>query len=222
MVSGTRLVTWGCRWRASVVKMRQIWLRHKNGGGRVFGNDASADADTYLDRKSSIGDSAETYDARIYNSQIYDSAIVHRASVWDSSIGGTSRILGGEKGAVLADCSLLGDTRISENPTIYGVFLRNARVFGDAVLEGNWSIDEFVSIHRGMWVQPPRYKVIEGDNIRVVLSECVDDHFHLGCWCLPREIWFRPGYRQRLGAHSGWTPAQVECAFNTFSSWASA
>lgn len=202
--------------------MRQIWLRHKNGGGKVFGNDADVSADSYVSRHSSVGDFAEVFDSRIYDSRVSDSAIVHRASVWDSIIGGSSRVLGGDKGAVLAECILSGDARISDSPTIYGVFLRDARIFGDAVLEGDWSITDFVRIHRGIWLQPPRYEVIQDENIRVVLSECVDDHFHLGCWCLPRETWFRPGYRQRLGLHSGWTPEQIQFAFDTFSSWASA
>lgn len=200
--------------------MNQIWLRHPNGNGKKFGNDCDVSADSYLDRQSAVGDSAEVYDSRLYGSRVSDSAVIHRASVWDSIIGGTARILGGEKGAVLAECMISGDTRVSENPTIYGVHLRNARVFGDAVLEGDWSLEDFVSIHRGTWKQPPRYKVIEDENIRVVLSECTDDHFHLGCWCLPRETWFRPGYRQRLGAHSGWTPDQIQFAFETFSEWA--
>lgn len=200
--------------------MNQIWLRHKNGGGKKFGNDCDVSADTYLDRQSSVGDSAEIYDSRIYDSKVYGSALVSRASVWESTLTDTVRVMGGEKGAVIVDCLLSEDTRISGDSTLYGVNLRNARVFGDAVLEGNWELDEFVSIHRGKWNQPPRYKVIEDENIRVVLSECTGDHFHLGCWCLPRATWFRKGYRQRLGAHSGWTPAQIEFAFDAFSGWA--
>lgn len=186
----------------------------------VYGNDADVSPDTYLDRQSSVGDSGEVSESRIYESRVSDSALIHRASVWESLIGGKTRIMGGEKGVVVAEAILSGSTRIANNATIYGVFLHNVWVFGDAVLEGDWSLKEFVRIHRGTWTQPPRYKVIEGENIRVVLSECVDDHFHLGCWCLPRETWFRPGYRQRLGAHSGWTPSQIELAFQTFSEWA--
>lgn len=200
--------------------MKQIWLRHPNGNGKKYGNDCDVSADTYLDQESSVGDLAEIYDSRIYESKVYGSAFISRASIWESTITDTARIIGGEKGAVVAECSLSGDTRVSGNPTLYGVLLNNARVFGDAVLEGDWSLTEFVSIHRGVWDRPPRYKVIDDENIRVVLSECTDDHFHLGCWCLPRETWFRPGYRQRLGARSGWTPQQVEFAFDTFSAWA--
>lgn len=200
--------------------MNQIWLRHPNGNGRIFGNDAEADATSYLDRDSSIGDSVDVSDSRLYNSRASDNALISRASIWDSSIIDKCKVIGGERGIVIVDSLLAGKTRVYGNATLHDVSLRNVFVFGDAVLEGGWNADEHLRIHRGTWSRPPRYKVIEGENIRVVLSECTDDHFHLACWCLPRATWFRKGYRQRLGARSGWTPAQIEFAFDTFSAWA--
>lgn len=201
--------------------MNSLYLRHRNGNGKIFGNDAEVDKETFLDRTSSVGDNAEVHNSSIgQNSIVCDNAQVVNASLSNTTTRENARITGCSGTVFIADSEISGESRIWGAPCIQGVNLRNARVFGDAILIGEWALDEYVRIHTGVWHRPPRYRLIEGDNINVILSECVDGHFHLGCWCLPRETWFRKGYRERLGKRSGWTPAQIELAFDTFNQWA--
>lgn len=199
--------------------MRQLWLRHRNGGGKKYGNDCEVSDDTSLDRTSAVGDEAEVYDSIVRGSCIYGQSIVSRALVLSSTVRDQCRIIGSGGRPVIKDCDLSGTTKVWQAPTLHNVDLVDVRVYGTAKLEGPWSLKEFVRIHRGTWTAPPRYLLIEGENINTILSECVDDHYHIGCWCLPRETWFRKGYKERLGAHAGWTPEQIELAFNTTVGW---
>jgi hypothetical protein len=204
--------------------MNQIWLRHRNGGGKKYGNDCEVGPESYLDRLSRVGDSAEIYYSQIIDSLISDDALVSNAWIEKSSISGNVRVVGFPTSwpecLIVYNSRLSGATRIRDRAGVINVDLCGPVISGDARLIGPWSLNDCVRIHAGTWNQPPRWTLIDGENVDVVLSECVDDRYHLGCWCLPRETWFRDGYRQRLGKRSGWTPQQIEFAYDTFSQWA--
>lgn len=171
------------------------WLRHKNGGGKIFGNDAEVSADTFLDRSSIIRGDSNVYHSHIEESEIIDSIIV---------------------GATVRD-SVLNYSRTWDSPVIESVSLKEVAVFGNAILRGPWSLDGPVRIHAGVWTAPPRWDIIEG--MKVSISECTEGRFHLGCWCLPYETWARPQYRQRIGARAAWSDMQIAQAFKRFTEW---
>lgn len=181
----------------------QVWLRHKNGNGRIYGNDAEISLDSYLDKESSIGDKAQCFNGAIIRSVLADNV----------SVAGYPNPI------KIADCELSGNTRLWQCPSLREVSLRDVSVYGNARLIGPWSLSERVRIHQGEWLKPPRYQVIEGNGIRTVISECANNCFHIGCWALPYNVWTRPKYRQRIGAVAGWTPAQVEETYQWFTRW---
>lgn len=181
--------------------MRDIWLRHRNGNGKKYGNDAEISPDTVLDRTSVAGDRVEVYGSQILNySTLTDDTLVINSVIKNSTLAGACRVI---------------------NSTVQDVELRNVRVTCGAQLLGPWALDEFVRIDAGVWYRSPRFHVVAGENIRVVLSECTADRFHLGCWCQSYEKWTREGYRQMLGKYAGWTPTQIEEAFDVFTAWRS-
>ena len=197
--------------------MHQVWLRHKNGGGKKFGNDCEVDVATFLDLSSSVGDAAEVRKSEITDdSTIADQSVVSGASVHNSYVHGQSLILAA--GPLYVSDSDLDAVRAWDHPSIHNCQIAQASIFGEAVLEGV-SLDAPLRIHAGFWDHPPRHHLISGNGIEVTLSECVDDKFHIGCFCLPYDTWTRPNYRQRIGAHSGWTPTQIETAFQKFTEW---
>lgn len=181
------------------VQMKQVFLRHKNGGGKVYGNDALVTADTFLDRKSSVGDSAEVYHSTIIDSIVGDKSIIVGGRIEGSSLG--------------------GQTHVWDNPTITDCSLSNVFVYGDAVLVG-FRLDAFVRVHAGRWVNPPRFERLSGPGLELTVSECVPGFGHIGCKCESYENWFRPGYRQMIGKRCGWTPEMVDFTYQKFQDWA--
>lgn len=203
--------------------MRQIWLRHKNGGGKKYGNDCEVCPKSFMDHSSSAGDNVEVYDSRVIKSFLSDNAHVSNAHVERSIISGDARVVGyyapWPDCLVIIDSNLSGNTRVRELACVSQVDLANVVVYGRAELLGPWCLSESVRIHQGRWEAPPRYAVIEGNGLRVVVSECVNDCFHLGCWTQTYERWTRPGYRQLLGKHAGWSKEMIEAAYDYFTTW---
>src|SRR2546423_1836063 len=105
--------------------MQQVWLRHKNGGGKKFGNECEVSSDSFLDRASSVGDRAEVFNAIIHGSLVCDDV----------------RICGYPSPIEVTDCELTGNTRLWNSPTLRDVALRDVSAYGTAVLRGPWSLD---------------------------------------------------------------------------------
>jgi hypothetical protein len=199
--------------------MNQIWLRHQNGNGKKFGNNCEVSDDSFLDRSSCVGDNAEIFNSRVVDgSVISDNARVSGALISGSNVRDNACVMGYPI-AEISGCDLSGNTRVWQSPRLQNVTLRDVSVFGDAELYGPWELNAAVRIHAGAWSQPPRWRLIQGENIHVVISECVEDRFHVGCFCEPYSEWARPGYRERLGARAGWTPEQIEIGFEWFTRW---
>jgi len=175
--------------------VEQIWLRHHRGNGRKYGNDCEISSDTLLDRHSTVGDSTEAYGSKIISSLIQDDALIINSTVRHSTIAGQSRLY---------------------NATVEEVDLENVRVF-NAKLIGPWSLNEHVRFDRGTWTQPPRYHVIEDSLIRVIISECVSDLMHVGCYCRPWETWRARG--RAYGKVAGWSPGLIDEALVKMAEW---
>lgn len=197
--------------------MKQVFLRHKNGGGRKYGNDCEVDAATFLDRASSVGDSAEVRNSTITEgSMIGDNSIIASASIRNSYIHGESLILGA--GPLYVSDSDLNSVRAWDNPSIQNCHLSRVAVFGDAVLE-NVTVDVHIRIHAGYWSKAPRYAMLSAPGLDVSVSECSKDRFHAGCWCHPWVTWANERWRQRIGRAAGWPPELVEEGFQWFQMW---
>lgn len=174
------------------------WLRHRNGGGRIFGNDADV-IDSYIDRASAIGDRVEVYESRVYSSVLSDDVIVGGAIIENSHLSGSARII---------------------NSQIQDVDLHNAKVFGRAYLVGPWSLSGFVRLH-GIWHRAPKFTEISDGDVHVMLSEChLADYWHVGCWCRPWETWRTRGHA--YGKAAGWSKGLVDEALAILSGWRSA
>lgn len=133
------------------------------------------------------------------------------------------------------DSSLLVDSGVSHshlwNCRVLNSYVKDVNLGGvtvvNALLVGEWSCDVVgLRFDRGVWHREPASAVIGEPNqrndepgVKVVISECQDDRYHIGCWCETYDRWTRVGYRERLGKSAGWQPAQVELAFDTFTDW---
>lgn len=192
--------------------MKQVFLRHKNGGGRIYGNDALVTASTFLDRGSSVGDDAEVYDSELISSVVTDHAVISGARIVDSYISGEVRVLGAvnvTNSTLSGQCRLWGDAKIAD-ATLHNVF-----VFGDATVDG-FSLSAFVRIHSGVWVSAPRFEILRAANLEITISECTEDRFHVGCFCRPWVTWARQEWRQRIGRAAGWPLELIEEGFQWF------
>jgi hypothetical protein len=197
--------------------MRQIWLRHRNGNGKKYGNDCEVSEDTLLDATSSVGDRVEVYDSWILNNSLLsDDAHVSGAHISSSSIRDHVHIVGYSI-LEISGCDLSGNTRLWQSPKLQDVTLRHVVVFGDAHLVGPWALNDRVRIHRGRWERAPRYHHLRSEQIDVMVSECVEDRFHAGCFCLPYAEWKKK--RQRLGARAGWPAGLIEEGFAKMTEW---
>lgn len=152
-------------------------------------------------------------DTEIY----FPSAVIGASVICDSTIVGKSVIR--DSTAVeswVEDSSL--ERSVVAHSDIINVDLAGVTVT-DAELHGPWEMRHPIVIDRGKWFRPPAFALIAGEGIDIVISECVDDRYHIGCFCATYAKWTARGYRERLGKYAGWTPAQIEMAFETFTDW---
>jgi hypothetical protein len=180
-------------------------MRHRGpGNGSIYGPNAEVCSETFLSRDSAVFGDTDIVDSVVRSSRVYDSRL-YGAVV---------------EGSYIERCRVF---RASvERSTLSGLtVLGGADVVGVCVHAPGLRID------RGEWLaRMPAFAYIGERNqpddepgIKVLISECVENRFHIGCWCLTYQDWTREGYRERLGKSAGWTPSQIEFAYDTFTDW---
>lgn len=172
--------------------------------GSIYGPNAEVLGESLLGRDSIIAGKTDIVDSLVgFGSVVTDSFVV------DSDV----------RNSHLSHCRLLG--AMVNDVDLWGVTVIKA------LLHGEWSVAvRGLRFDRGRWFSPPAYALVGDPNqrddepgVKVVISECQDDRFHIGCWCETYADWTRAGYRQRLGKSAGWDPTQIEFAFDCFTDW---
>jgi hypothetical protein len=204
--------------------------RHRKGGGKIYGTDADASPDSYLDLKTAIEGNSHVVGSVLVGTQAFDLFAVN--SRFDGSVLAASRVVN----STLLDCRVkdseivqawVNDSQLSscivrpiqsERPTINTVALRNVLVEGDSDLRGPWTLDGLARIHRGVWEQAPRFMEVKGENgVHVGVTECTEGYAHIACRCKPVKAWLEAG--PRLGRILGWTGEQIKQVCRTFELW---
>lgn len=201
------------------------YLRHKNGGGKIF--DADVCAETFLDRKSVVYQNSDVVQSRIINSQIHDAVIV-RSRIEDCLIAGTTItnadifksqiacdvVLGD---VVIKNSILSGETRVTGRAIILRSNVRDFLITGTACLDGV-IIDNglFGRVSRGTWTRSPRIQRFE--DLAVTVTESVKGFAFVGCQEKPLKFWFNRG-GARFGRANGWTNEQIERLRDLLNDW---
>lgn len=189
---------------------------HRRGGGRKYG-DAEVGASVFLDEHSVARDEVTVRDAQVYGSEVLGRARVLGGIIVGSVVGGVTVVAGDVRivdslvvceevsgRARVEQARLEGQVVVTEEAHVFGVRLGGAlRVFGSAVLEGDWELVGRGRIHAGVWRRAPLVAEVG----RFSLTECVAGKFHIGCWCRSIAEWRRAG--PRLGRMHGWSADDV-------------
>jgi hypothetical protein len=181
-------------------------MRHRGpGGGSIYGPNAEVSADSTLEMECLVRGDSDVVESRVtLMSHVIDSRL-YRASVAHSTLD-RCRVFQ----ATVQYCTLTGVT-VKDGAQVYGVFVTAP---GLRIDRGEW------------WRDAPAWAMVGNSElpddhvgVRTVISECKDDRFHIGCWCLTYDEWTREGYRERLGKSAGWAPEQIEFAYDIFTDW---
>jgi hypothetical protein len=130
-----------------------------------------------------------------------------------------SRVLGNVHGwPTIRNSHILQGVTIYDYPTIHTVDLFGTiKVYGRAKLSN--LVISYVSasgdclrIHDGVWAEPPRHVEMNG----WTLSTCVNDRFHVGCYCKTLSHWINS---RKFSRRMGWSDQDFDYAIQLFHSW---
>lgn len=196
------------------------YLRHPRGRGKIY-DDAEVHMTAYLSKDSFADDESQLRDCQVVDG----SAIIHRARIFggyivnsivgrDVVIAGspliTNSVIFGKSVSGKPDIScvtLHSHAEIAGKPVIYGrgrgiLITDYALVYGDAVLQGQFTVSGKMRIATGTWERAPRY--IDLGFVSVTESK-------LGAMvdCRDRTIdyWFIHG--PKFGRRWGWSEQQI-------------
>ena len=106
---------------------------------------------------------------------------------------------------VLTDCLVRGNQQAQPRLTstsLNGVVVEGEVELSNVHLTGNYWI------HAGVWSRNPRTMTLEDESgVRVGLTECIDQHCHIGQRCHSIKQWLQVG--PRLGRMIGWSDELV-------------
>lgn len=172
-----------------LVELDRHAFRHANGGALATGFDHDFSPDCFLDS-----------DTRISGRTILRSVTSIRSTLND--------VIAFE--SKFTNC-LVTDAIICRS-TVDGPLLTGVVVDG-AVLSGKWRLEGLVRIHGGVWVRPPMFQEIKGENgLHIGLTEChLEGRVHFSSRCHEAIRWQQFG--PRLGRRLGWTEEQIKTAY---------
>lgn len=202
-----------------MTKSHPTYLRHKNGGGKIFDNSEVCEK-SFADRLSVIRDESSVWSSRLEASEI--SAALVTNSVVKNSVIIAADVTGGmiERSIIacelitgnvrIKNCQILGKSRIVHSASCENVKFKNLTVKGNARLE-NWEQAEddcFDGFHgyvsRGVWKRPPRvFRISDG----ITITESIAGFAYVHCREFPISHWLKIG--NRYGAVCGWTKEQI-------------
>jgi hypothetical protein len=181
-------------------------MRHRgSGNGSIYGPNAEVSRDSLLELECHVRGDSDVVDSRVKLASVIIDSRLYRADVAHCTLD-RCRVFQ----ATVEYCTLTGVT-VKDGAHVYGVYITAP---GLRIDRGEWRGDPPAFAYIGERDQPD-----DEPGVKVLISECVEDRFHIGCWCLTYQEWTRERYRERLGKSAGWTPAQIEFAYDTFTDW---
>lgn len=155
----------------------QAYLRHPRGRGRIFG-DAEVHRSAYLSEDSTAANECQLRDCVVKDSstvgeraRIFGGNIIRSMISADVVIAGdpfiTESVIRGKSISGKPDLYRVifyGGAEIAGTPIISGIgrhgilINEHALVYGDAVLEGNFTINGNMRVATGRWERAPRYR----------------------------------------------------------------
>lgn len=199
--------------------MDQVFL-HRNGGGRIVGADGAIGSDCYLEPGSEMrGTSIVSCMAEIRDQSILDNSTLVAAVIEHHSIALNSHIHYAQVGK-----SLLRDV------VVRGANERFAHLYNVVLLDGvvveNCRLQDFELCGPHLlhvdWDRAPRHRVITpGPGMAMALTECADDHFHVGCECRSFAEWDEKEsvLRRYFVDRHHWLPEVFNSIRTTFEKW---
>lgn len=197
----------------------QIFL-HRNGGGAIHGVDGAIGSDCRLDSTS------EMRGAAIVSclSEILDRSIIDGGTVVSSLVQRTISLNTHIHHAQVAH-SLLDDVvvrgandRVSD---LHNVSLSNGVVVENCRLR-NFELSGAHLLHVD-WDKAPRNRLLETSaGVFLALTECADDHWHVGCECRSSKEWDQKESLLRryfVGRSYGWSLEVFNSIRTTFEAW---
>lgn len=183
-------------------------MRHPNGGGWVYGNDAYVTKDSYVSTDSTAYNECKVIQSTLKHSHVGNSAVVSTSTLFSVKAGGWTRTHKGE----LSFCSMSDYATIEGNER--SVIVRGSENKHIHIGGRMW-------LDKGRWERAPRYVEVQSGNGTIVgVTECVEGHAHVGCMCKPLVDWLKNG--TDYGKAAGWTENAVALIRKTFEEWADA
>jgi len=184
------------------------YRRHRNGGGKIYGDVADVSRDTFLDRTAAVTGNSSVAASQIYQHSHVEDASFFEAITYNSYVQGSfiykSR---------LADCAVIDSTIRSHYgkwPVLHGTRLRGVHVEGDWL--GSWALDGPYYIRSGVWTRPPRHLTLSDESgIYVGLTESTEGRAFIACNERPVSEWLKSGIR--IGLHLKWPRELCEQAY---------
>lgn len=201
-------------------------LRHPNGRGLIL-DDAEANRGAYIDKTSSIADSAKLRDCRFeHGSRARDSCQIYGGEFHESEVWGGTIVAGHPQifrstlncsevsgTAYLGEVFATGNTEICDSPRLLGdatlgrITLFNAIIYGSPHIQGSFEVTG--RVHEGTWTRPPKHIKLPWCD----LSECVDGKMLLNCYCRPVVWWLRFG--PRIAKKWNWSQDMIDVTLDT-------
>jgi hypothetical protein len=206
-----------------------MFLRHPNGNGKIYGDNAEVCPQTTL-KKSDVFGECLIWQSIIQNSQVENSDI-YNAHIVNSQIIG-SLITGGFISDSFINCELVtgnaqifnsklyGLCRIGNSAIIHDSKISNLTVRGNAEVNFSNNSSDFESfdgqrgyVSRGTWTRPPKVKRFD---FGITVTESVDDFAFVGCREMKISTWLKG--RHRFGKACGWDIHQIDAVAEFLSS----
>jgi uncharacterized protein YjbI with pentapeptide repeats len=221
---------------------QQFTFRHRNGRGRVLGQDSEVSPDSLLDRDSTVSDGSTVLHARVNYSTIRNHSRIYGAQLKGCDVSGVT--IEGNR-VQLLNCDLSGTDIASEEVVMASqcimtgqISIRGSVLLDRVVASGevwiggetsmvpareneNIELYGLMHIHKGEWRRAPRYREIGHpfELPHMGITECVNGLAHIGCRCRPMAKWLKHGLDLRLAHRAGWHDAITRRVAEIFTEW---
>ncbi len=207
-----------------------IFLRHKNGNGKVWGLTADIDRDSFLDKSSNLFDDSDVWQSRIIDTTIAFDSKVRNSVLLHSKVGSQyfeseitdSRLKYSfiEGGKVLG--AVVNNSYVSQNCVVKGGYLENCHLTGSVVIENqpilkNVRLYGQMRIGYGTWERTPRYLHLKTDTIDCGVTESSDGYAYIGCQRKKIKDWLKGA--KRYSAIAGWNEEMTETVIKQLQEW---
>ncbi len=180
------------------------YLRHPNGKGKLM-DDSDVSKSAHLSEDSVAVENAVIRDARVTNSSLVcGNARILGGTVSGSFVGGNASISGK---AYLGGVVARDNAQIYEKPVILGCNLITvegfARVYGDTILEGAFTLSGRMRVNAGHWTRAPRF-------VDLGFEAVTESKLGAMVGCRDRTVDYWQKHGPRLGERWGLSEEQIE------------